>query len=249
MWGLWPSKVLLVIFLVHFATTGVIVAFHALYRLMKLRYDVSQSGRRLFGCILAMSVAGGPFMIVVVLLLDTFAFIRQFFKALRYIVRLPGLKWLDSGYVVAFKLHHCIRPVDVLGLSWVDLESYDSMHNFVAAVFQSLPTVILNSVLYSTGNKPSHGIFLSSELFLTAVVASCLAMLRVLVITLWQSFRHNAGVFDYVASLVSGKTLAGKEEVKSSAQVNHVDLLVQQYEISGSAPLGSANHNCASSFP
>ncbi len=89
-----------------------------------------------------MSLASGPFMIVVVLLLDTFAFIRQFFKALRYIVRLPGLKWLDSGYVVAFRLHHRIRPVDVLGLNWVDLESYDSMHNFVAAVFHSLPTVI-----------------------------------------------------------------------------------------------------------
>ncbi len=248
-WGLWPSKVLLAIFLLHFATTGVIVAFHALYRLIKLRYDVSQSGFRLFGCILAMSLASGPFMIVVVLLLDTFVFIRQFFKALRYIVRLPGLKWLDSGYVVAFKLHHCIRPVDVLGLSWVDLESYDSMHNFVAAVFQSLPTVILNSVLFSTGNKPSHGIFLSSELFLAAVVASCLAMLRVLIVTLWQSFRHKAGVFGYVASLVIGKTLAGKEEVKSSAQVSHVDLLVQQYQISGSAPLGSANHNCSSGVP
>ena len=158
-WGLWPSKVLLAIFLLHFATTGVIVAFHALYRLIKLRYDVSQSGLRLFGCILAMSLACGPFMIAVVLLLDTFAFIRQFFKALRYIVRLPGLKWLDSGYVVAFRLHHCIRPIDVLGLSWVDPESYESMHNFVAAVFQSLPTVILNSVLFSAGNKPSHGIF------------------------------------------------------------------------------------------
>ncbi len=250
-WGLWPSKVLLAIFLLHFATTGVIVAFHALYRLIKLRYDVSQSGFRLFGCILAMSLASGPFMIVVVLLLDTFAFIRQFSKALRSMVRLPGLKWLTSGYVVAFRLHHCIRPVDVLGLNWVDLESYDSMHNFVAAVFQSLPTVILNSVLYSTGNKPSHGIFLSSELFLAAVVASCLAMLRVLVVTLWQSFRHNAGVFGYVANLVIGKTLAGKKEVKSaqSAQVNHVDLLVQQYELSGSAPLGSANHNHASSVP
>jgi len=248
-WGLWPSKVLLAIFLLHFATTGVIVAFHALYRLIKLRYDVSQSGLRLFGCILAMSLACGPFMIAVVLLLDTFAFIRQFFKALRYIVRLPGLKWLDSGYVVAFRLHHCIRPIDVLGLSWVDPESYESMHNFVAAVFQSLPTVILNSVLFFAGNKPSHGIFLSSELFLAAVVASCLAMLRVLVVTLWQSFRHSAGVFRYVASLVIGKTLAGKEEVKYPGQVNHVDLLVQQFEISGSAPLGSANHNYTSSAP
>ena len=74
-------------------------------------------------------------------------------------------------------------------------------------------------------------------------------MLRVLVVTLWQSFRHNAGVFHYVASLVIGKTLAGKEEVKSSAQVSHVDLLVQQYQISGSAPLGSANHNCSSGVP
>lgn len=78
-WGLWPSKVLLAIFLVHFAATGVIVAFHALYRLIKLRYDVSQSGFCLSGCILAMSLASGPFMIAVVLLLDTFAFIRQIF--------------------------------------------------------------------------------------------------------------------------------------------------------------------------
>lgn len=74
-------------------------------------------------------------------------------------------------------------------------------------------------------------------------------MLRVLVVTLWQSFRHNAGVFHYVASLVIGKTLAGKEEVKYPGQVNHVDLLVQQFEISGSAPLGSANHNYTSSAP
>ena len=243
-WGHWPGIVLAAIFLFHFAATGVVVAFHALYRLIRLQYDASQSGLCLFGCILALSFASSPLMIPVVLVLDTFVFVRQTFKALRYIVRLPGLKWMDSGYVAVFRLHHCMRPGAVLGLSWVDLESHESMHNFVAAIFQSLPTVILNSVLLSLGNKPSHGIFLSGKLFLAAVIASCLAMLRILIVLLWQSFKTDAKLYQYVFRLVLGNTLVG-DQVKRSAQGSHVDLLVQQYHMSGSAPLGTPDqaHN------
>lgn len=241
-WGLWPGDILLTIFMFHFTTTGAVVAFHALYRLVQLWYDASQTNCCFHGCILALAVVSSPLMIPVVLLLDTFAFVAQIFKAVKFIVRLPGMHWLDQGYVAVFRLHHFVRPRKFLGLGWVDLESYDHMHNFVAAVFQSLPTVILYSVPFSTGNKPTHGIFLSTGLFVTAVVASCLAMLRVLIVTLWQSFRANISVFQHVAILIAGKTLSKQEEVKSSAQLSHVDLLVQKYLMSGSAPLGDTGH-------
>ena len=96
-------------------------------------------------------------------------------------------------------------------MGWVDIENYENMHNLVAAVFQSLPTVILNSVIFPLGNKPSHGIFLSNELFVNAIVASCLAMLRCLIVVLWQAYRAKVSVLRYVFSLSIGYTLAGNK--------------------------------------
>ncbi len=78
-----------------------------------------------------------------------------------------------------------------VGLNKVDLENYEGMHNLIAACLQSLPTVILNSVLFSLGNNPSHGIFLSDNLFVAAIVASCLAMLKTLMELLWQASRRD----------------------------------------------------------
>jgi len=46
-WGKWPAAALTAIFLVHFAITGVIVAFHGIYRLFDLQYDLSETGVRL----------------------------------------------------------------------------------------------------------------------------------------------------------------------------------------------------------
>jgi len=237
-WGMWPGDILVAIFFFHFATTGAIVAFHGCYRLAATRYDCSEAGLRMFACIMMLSISSSPFMIPLVIVLDTCAFIRQVFKVIKYVVRLPGMKWLSPGYRVALRLNHCITAADFLGLRWVDLENYENMHNLVAAVFQSLPTVILNSVLFSLGNKPSHGIFFSSKLFVAAIVASCLAMLKCLIVILWQSLQGETGATKYVLSLVVGKTLAGKE-AKSSAHPSRIDMLVQQYQRSGSAPLGA----------
>jgi len=148
-------------------------------------------------------------MIPVVLLLDTCTFIRQVFMFTKRVVGPPGLQWLHHRFVFASRLHCCLDSVNYVGLSWVDLENYAGMHNLIAACLQSLPTVILNSVLFSLGNSPSHGIFLSNNLFVAAIVASFLAMLKTLMELLWQASRRDVHPMRHAASLVVGKTLAG----------------------------------------
>ena len=117
------------------------------------------------------------------------------------------------------------------------------MHNLIAAVLQSLPTVILNSVLFSLGKKPSHGVFLSNRLFVAAIAASCLAMLKCLVYVLWQASKSSVNPVRLAVSVIVGQTLAGVEDrtqaSDDSTQVGSIALLVRQYELSGSAPLSA----------
>ena len=150
-WSKWPASVLLAIFLFHFAMTGATVAFHGFYRLVGLKYDLSATGSRFVACVVLVSLLGSPFMIPVVHLLDTGAFIGQVLKCLQHVARLSLFRWLRPGYLAAFRAHHWLLSFDYLGFSWVD---YESMHNLIAACLQSLPTAILNSVLFSLGNKP-----------------------------------------------------------------------------------------------
>ena len=238
-WGTWPAAMLLSILLFHFAVVGVVVAFHTIYELFGLKYDLS--GVRLpFGVALViLSLAVGPCLIPVVLLLDTCAFTRRVFLCIKQVARLPGFQWTRPAYIVAFGFNGNLHNMR-FGLGWVDLESYESMHNLIAAVLQSLPTVVLNSVIFSLGNKPSHGIFLSNSLFITAIIASCLAMLKTLTAILWQAFRQTVHPVRHAASLVIGRTLAGKHvETNATRQNSTVELFVQQYQDLGSAPLGS----------
>ncbi len=239
-WGTWPAALLLSILLFHFAVVGVVVAFHAIYKLFGLKHDMS--GVRLpFGVALVMlSLVVGPCLIPVVLLLDTCAFIRRVLLCIKQVARLPGFQWTRPGYLVACRFNDYLHNMRYFGLGWVDLESCESMHNLIAAVLQSLPTVVLNSVIISLGKKPSHGIFLSNGLFITAIIASCLAMLKCVTAILWQAFRQTVHPVRHAASLVIGKTLAGKQiETSAIRQNSTVELLTQQYQDLGSALLGS----------
>ncbi len=237
-WGSWPGDILATIFLFHFAITGVIVAFHGFIRIAGLKYDLSEAGVRSYALIVVFSLIAGPMMIPVVLVLDTCVFIRQVLLCIGRFVHLFGCQWVRPGYVVAVRVHRCLHASDYLGFSWIDLENYESMHNLIAAFLQSMPTVILNSVVFSLGNKPSHGIFLSSGLFVTAIIASCLAMLKCLIVILWQSSHSKLNPFRHAASLVVGKTLTGNKG-QSLTPIRSVELLAQQYRVSASAPLGS----------
>jgi len=70
-WGKWPASALMAIFLVHFAITGIIVAFHGIYKLFDVQYDLSETGLCLSVLVATLSLLCGPLMVPIVLLLDT----------------------------------------------------------------------------------------------------------------------------------------------------------------------------------
>ena len=206
-WALWPGDVLIAIFLFHFATAAAIVGFHALRKIAAVKYQLETSRLKICACIATVSITCSPFVIPMVLLLDTSSFARQVAVCFQH---LPKTKWMKPVHVVAFKVQRHMQAHDFLKLSYVDLEAYESMHNLVAGVFQSLPTVILSSILYALGNKPSHGFFWSDTLCLAAIVASCLAMLNCLTVSLWQAFREKVNPVRHALHVVTGQAMLGK---------------------------------------
>ena len=244
-WGTWPAGVLIAIFLFHFAITGFLVTFRLILWYIGLKYDMLQPAPSLYVVVIGSSLLAGPFMIPVILILDTCAFLRQVVTCCQRITRLFHLQWVRPGFVVASSIHRCLHDYGYLGFSWIDLDGYEGMHNLVAAFLQSLPTVILNSVLFALGNKPSHGVFFSNALFVAAIVASCLAMLRCLAVILWQAFRTNRNAVKHLGTVLTGGTLAARQDENvlssgSHVQLNKVSKLVQMYHMSGSGPLGGA---------
>ncbi len=218
--------------LVHFATTGYLVAVYACFRLFPMKGRVPQQRLCLNAVILVACVLVGPIMIPVVLLLDTMAFIRQAGMCIQGLAKSAGWSWLRPVYVAVYTVQRFIVSNNCLGLSWVDLEQYESMHNLIATVFQSLPTVILNSVLLSLGNRPSHGLFFSDSLFVLAVIASCLVMLKVLIVFLWQAHTNNIQPVKYLLHLVSGRGLGSQPTATELAAGRSIQSLTDMYHVS-----------------
>ena len=244
-WGKWPGWVLFAIFLFHFATTGAIFFYHTLHRAILGRYHQTRHKAVFCVCVCIVSCLLSPLTIPVVIVLDTLAFLNAVMRCVGQLARLRCFQWLRPGYVVAARVNSWMRSWNEADLAWVDLESYENMHNLIAAIWQSLPTVILNSVLFSLGNKPSHGVFLSGRLFVAAIIASCLAMLKGLFVVLWEAHRFHTNPIVYTAQLAAGNLLAGPE-VQPPARVNFV---ANQYIVSGSGPLGSSSQKTSSVAP
>ena len=238
-WHTWPGHLLALIFFFHLAAVGAILACHAVHRLIGSRHNNHNNRLILYIVCDILAVLLSPAMIPVVILLDTVALIREIILFTKHVVRLPGLRLLQPGYAALSKLHRRVHDANCLGLSWVDLDRYEDMHNLVAAAFQSLPTVILNSVIYALGNRPSNGIYLSDGLFVTSVVASCLAIIKCLIIILWQAYKQETTAAGHIGSVVVGKTLAGDTSSAARAlhpQNSNIELLAQKCEVSGPAP-------------
>ena len=65
-------------------------------------------------------------------------------------------------------------------------------------------------------------------------------MLKCLTVILWQALRQSVHPVRHAASQVLGKTLDGKHlETSTNRQNSTIELLAQQYQDVGSAPLGS----------
>lgn len=236
-WGTWPGGILAAIFFFHFAITGVVVSFRLICQLVSRKYDMSQATFSLFAMVVIWSMVSGAFMIPVVLVLDTCAFVRQVLVCCQRLAKVFQLQWVRPGVLLAAGIHRRMLDYNYLGFGWIDLENYEGMHNLVAAFLQSLPTVILNSILFSLGNKPSHGIYFSNGLFVTAIAASCLAMLKCIIVILWQAFRRQVGPMKQIGRVAIGDALAAHNA--QSDTHGRVQKLVQLYHVSGSAPLGS----------
>ncbi len=229
-WGTWPGVYLIVVFLFHYAMTGAVVAYHGMSRFKTNSGAVHVS---LVGRLQQILVAAvcSPFMILVVLLLDTTAFIRAVVSLFAMSHRLERL-WVKIRDINGAS-PQCLSSCNLVGFSWVDVENYESMHNATAAVFQTIPTIILNSVIFALGNKPSHGVFISNNLFVRAAIASFLALLKAFVVVLWTAYHEGEYVVAYTAKLLSGCFLAKKCQVQqlaaSGIKVNQQQLLLPQY--------------------
>ena len=95
----------------------------------------------------------GASFIPAVFVLDALAFAQHLVFTITQVMHLPLFsKCCSPRSAVIWPFNH------IDGVQCADLEKYEEMHNMIAAGCQSLPTFILNSVLFSLGNKPSHGI-------------------------------------------------------------------------------------------
>ena len=204
LWDKWPGHVLAAIFFLHFATTGMIIAIRVASRCHAKWHNMPQQKLHGMSVTVLTCLVCSPVTIPVVVLLDTIALASHIWKCIKAVGK--------PLYACCQCMHTCravqCLPAGAIGsLSWIDLDNCETMHNLIAAGLQSLPTAVLNSVLYSLGNKPSHGIFLSDTLFVASVVASCLAMLKSLALIFWEAHTRSVNVTSHVRSVVTGQTL------------------------------------------
>ena len=214
-WGSWPAGVLISILFVHFAVTGAVIAFHAIHRLFAVRYIVFPNRLRTVVVVLV-SLAVSPWAVPFVLLMDTAVFVRQVLLVTDHLLEMLHLHCCQSMSTTTFKIAFESTP-KVLGLSWIDLEVYEAMHNAIAAVLQSFPTVVFNSALFALGNKPSHGVFFSNSLFVVAATASFLSVLKSLVLLLYLAYKRQTSAVAYAYHTMVGNTLTTGQDVLASS--------------------------------
>ena len=197
-WGKWPGLYLILVFFFHYTMTGAAVAYYSSRQLDTKRGAVRVGLVYTLQTILVAAVCS-PLMILIVLLLDTIAFIRAVACAFAVSQSLERLWLRVKDTNGGFKRPLCLSSGHAVGLSWIDMENYENMHNAIAAVFQTIPTIVLNSVIFALGNKPSHGVFISNNLFVRAAIASYLALLKALIVVLWNAYQEDDYVIAYAA--------------------------------------------------
>ncbi|DBB02052.1 TPA: hypothetical protein ACH3X1_000627 [Trebouxia sp. C0004] len=220
-WGRWPGYVLFAIFLVHFALTGAIVLYHGLKVYLGTWQSPPNHGAKFAGMILA-SVVLSPIMIPAVWLLDMIVLyteLRHFFvkhvlahcckhRQSSMFTRWPSSNGKDWSVLTCLKL------------SWLDLEYYESMHTLVAAFYQTMPTIVLNSIIFRLGNKPSHGEFFSRSLFVSCMIAAYLAMFKTLITIFWHAYFKGPHAFWYTGQVMVGRYLIRQQNLTGPGRIS-----------------------------
>ena len=207
-WGTWPGYLLFAIFLVHFALTGAIVLYHGLKVYLNTWQDPPQHGCR-FVWVLLVSTSLSPVMIPVVWLLDMIVIYRELRHFAVKHVFVHCCKHQPSRKVTRWPSRNGTdwSVLSLLRLGWLDLEYYEAMHTLGAAFYQTVPTVVLNSIIFRLGNKPSHGEFFSRSLFVSCMVAAYLSMFKTLITIVWHSYFKGAHAFIYAGQVMVGRFL------------------------------------------
>ena len=238
-WGAWPGWILFAIFLFHFGLTGAIVLYHGFKVYTNTWQTKTQCGRQV-ACMLSASALLSPLMIPVVLLLDSIALYRE----LRHFCDVHVIPHCCKYRSQAQRFHQGPSSnandwslLTLIKLDWLDLEYYEAMHTLVAAFYQTVPTVVLNSIIFRLGNKPSHGEFFSNGLFISCMVASYLSMFKTLITVVWHAYFKGPHAFLYTGQVMAGRYLIRQ---RNPAQ-NSISSGTLQLNLQGSASSMSAS--------
>lgn len=233
-WGTWPGYLLFAIFLVHFGLTGAIVLYHGLQVYLNTWQGPRQHGCK-FVTTALLSALLSPVMIPVVWLLDMIVLYRE----LRH-------------FAVKHVFAHCCKHrashkltgwpssnggdwsvLSILKLGWLDLEYYEDMHTLGAACFQTVPTIVLNSIIFRLGNKPSHGEYFSQSLFVSCMIAAYLSMFKSLLTIVWHAYFKSAHAFTYAGQVMIGRFLIRQQYAQGSGSISSGALQLNNPPASG----------------
>lgn len=121
----------------------------------------------------------------------------------------------DLGYSVPFIDRHFV------------LLEYQLFRDIGRALFGTVPTGVLQSVTFTTGSTPQNGLVLTTETFVSAIVASGLQLLKVTGELIYLALQGKVGMHT-----VLWRLLAGKHVVREALESKSSDLLPQDQIIS-----------------
>ena len=104
-----------------------------------------------------------------------------------------------------------------------DLEEYQPFRDVGRSLFGTVPTVILQSVVFTIKSTPVNGLVLTTEVFVIAFVAAGLQLLKVTGQTVYVALRDRKGLLR-----VCWQLLAGTEIMKEPMARKGSDLLPDQ---------------------
>ena len=116
----------------------------------------------------------------------------------------------DLGYSFSFIDRH------------FDLEEYQLFRDIGRALFGTVPTAVLQSVTFTTGSTPQNGLILTTQTFVSAIVASGLQLLKVTGELMYLSLTGKPGMHT-----VFWRLLIGKHVVREALEAKSSDLLPQ----------------------
>ena len=105
----------------------------------------------------------------------------------------------------------------------VDFEEYQPFRDAGRSVFGTLPTVVLQSAVFTVRSTPDNGLVLTTEVFVIAFVAAGLQLLKVTDQTAYFALRDRKGLLR-----VWWQLLAGTEIIKEPIARKGSDLLPDQ---------------------